>query len=651
MFLEAILMAVVPRELTQGQRIPLRDLTASLRFSVEVDLRFSSSAVVDISSFGLDADGQLSDDRYFQFYNQRRSPCGSITLLDSATQGQQRCELDLACLPDGIRRLVFVASIDGDGRMGDLRSGYLRLLVDHREVGRFAFDGTLFADEKALMVGEIYWRDGWRFAAVGQGFSGGLSAVLRHFGGEEADEAPAGPSEACQSSVEVPPVSRHEEAAQPNFAPPWQPVGALMVDGKRICRQCGRGQGLLGSLGYNSQAGRCGSCDKEAKRGLRDFRQRCLFAMEDMARIDLDALESCVRSYRLDLNEAWAFVRGDVLAALERCIQTWAKVDLLDRARIARLYQVMSRTLLPKSMGEPLMQQVQDALAMQALQRFRQMFVAACEDGILTDDEWRELQGLVRREGLDLDRALASVQAEALGFMQRTLAIAAADGEITEAEEQDFHRLRQQLKVPAPLVQPLVQRLNELRTLTRLRRGELPTVTTNVRLESHEICHLETSATYRKVTARSVTPIAGRLIATSKQLHFLSPNGGWKIKLGAIMRVYHQGNAIHLELSNKTGNGRYDLADAHRVEAIIDALVRIEKRQLLVNQSDNPTRHIPHDVRRLVWQRDQGRCTQCQDRNYLEYDHIIPYSRGGANTVNNVQLLCRRCNLTKGDRI
>jgi 5-methylcytosine-specific restriction endonuclease McrA len=35
----------------------------------------------------------------------------------------------------------------------------------------------------------------------------------------------------------------------------------------------------------------------------------------------------------------------------------------------------------------------------------------------------------------------------------------------------------------------------------------------------------------------------------------------------------------------------------------------------------------------------------------LEFDHIIPHAKGGANTEGNVRLLCRRCNNEKGDRI
>ena len=41
---------------------------------------------------------------------------------------------------------------------------------------------------------------------------------------------------------------------------------------------------------------------------------------------------------------------------------------------------------------------------------------------------------------------------------------------------------------------------------------------------------------------------------------------------------------------------------------------------------------IPDDVRLYVWQRDQGKCVQCGSQEKLEYDHIIPVSRGGGNT-------------------
>jgi hypothetical protein len=56
-------------------------------------------------------------------------------------------------------------------------------------------------------------------------------------------------------------------------------------------------------------------------------------------------------------------------------------------------------------------------------------------------------------------------------------------------------------------------------------------------------------------------------------------------------------------------------------------------------------------VKREVWRRDDGRCSQCGSRERLEYDHIIPVSQGGSNTVRNIELLCEPCNRRKGSRI
>src|SRR3990170_1867641 len=45
---------------------------------------------------------------------------------------------------------------------------------------------------------------------------------------------------------------------------------------------------------------------------------------------------------------------------------------------------------------------------------------------------------------------------------------------------------------------------------------------------------------------------------------------------------------------------------------------------------------IPDDVKMYVWNRDGGKCLKCGSQEKLEFDHIIPLSKGGSNTARNI---------------
>jgi hypothetical protein len=60
---------------------------------------------------------------------------------------------------------------------------------------------------------------------------------------------------------------------------------------------------------------------------------------------------------------------------------------------------------------------------------------------------------------------------------------------------------------------------------------------------------------------------------------------------------------------------------------------------------------VPTEVRRAVFERDGGACTECGSGFDLQYDHVLPLSRGGATAVENLQLLCGDCNRRKGASI
>jgi tellurite resistance protein TerA len=171
-------------DFARGQKGKLADIGCTGAFPIVLSIA-TQGMEVDIVCFGLDADDKLSDDRYMVFYNQKSCPGDAVTLEISA--GKSTFTTDVTRLPDSIHKLVFTAAISGEGTMRKLGASTMYL-----GNASFPFSGADFQDEKAVIVGEVYKRDGqWRFGAVGQGFNGGMSALLKHFGGTEAQSAPS----------------------------------------------------------------------------------------------------------------------------------------------------------------------------------------------------------------------------------------------------------------------------------------------------------------------------------------------------------------------------------------------------------------------------------------------------------------------------
>lgn len=82
-----------------------------------------------------------------------------------------------------------------------------------------------------------------------------------------------------------------------------------------------------------------------------------------------------------------------------------------------------------------------------------------------------------------------------------------------------------------------------------------------------------------------------------------------------------------------------------RMRKTIDAFENLEKLPSARREK------IPEKVRIFVWQRDEGRCSECGSRENLEFDHIIPVEKGGSSTARNIQLLCEACNRKKSNNL
>ncbi|MBV2353157.1 TerD family protein [Streptomyces sp. J2-1] len=198
------------REFQRGHKARISDLTAGTDLYVGVQIS-GPGLTFDISAFGLDADERLSDDRYFVFFNQPKSPEESIQLLGAQAGDSESFRVTLDRIPPQVRKLAFTATLDGAGQMSQIGPGHVRVVAGGEEVARYSFDGSEFTTERAVMLADFYFKDVWRFAAVGQGFDGGLDALLKNFGGEVLEEeAPQQPQQGGAAPAFAP----------PSFAPP-----------------------------------------------------------------------------------------------------------------------------------------------------------------------------------------------------------------------------------------------------------------------------------------------------------------------------------------------------------------------------------------------------------------------------------------------
>ncbi|MBW1599014.1 TerD family protein [Streptomyces sp. JJ38] len=179
--------------MAKGSNIELRAAT------VQAVLRWAGAPAgldIDASALLLGADGRVRSDDDFVFYNQPRHPSGLVRHLAKTREPEglaDTVEADLASLDPTVDRIMLTASADG-GTFAEV-SGGLRLLV-RESAGMTAiasFDiQPETGSETALICGELYRRGGgWKFRALGQGYSSGLVGLATAFGVsvDEAGEA------------------------------------------------------------------------------------------------------------------------------------------------------------------------------------------------------------------------------------------------------------------------------------------------------------------------------------------------------------------------------------------------------------------------------------------------------------------------------
>jgi tellurium resistance protein TerD len=148
---------------------------------------------LDASAFLLKEGDKVRADTDFIFYNQLKSPDGSVEHTGDNLTGEgegddEVIKVDLSRVPPEVQKISVAVTIhDAEGRrqnFGMVTNAFIRIVNDSggTEIARYDLSEDA-STETAMVFGEVY-RNGpeWKFRAVGQGYNGGLGPLARNFG-------------------------------------------------------------------------------------------------------------------------------------------------------------------------------------------------------------------------------------------------------------------------------------------------------------------------------------------------------------------------------------------------------------------------------------------------------------------------------------
>ncbi|MFG2889270.1 TerD family protein [Streptomyces sp. NPDC048248] len=158
------------------------------------DARSTTGAPFDLDASALlCGSGRVLGDEYFVFYNNLKSPEGSVEHTGDNLTGEGEGDdesilVDLPQVPEAVDKIVFPVSIhDAELRgqsFGQVSNAFIRVVnqADGSELARYDLSEDA-SSETAMIFGELYRYNGeWKFRAVGQGYASGLRGIALDFG-------------------------------------------------------------------------------------------------------------------------------------------------------------------------------------------------------------------------------------------------------------------------------------------------------------------------------------------------------------------------------------------------------------------------------------------------------------------------------------
>jgi 5-methylcytosine-specific restriction endonuclease McrA len=259
--------------------------------------------------------------------------------------------------------------------------------------------------------------------------------------------------------------------------------------------------------------------------------------------------------------------------------------------------------------------------------------------------------------GISREVVLHAIKQQAVRFIEHALADAKEDNVLTELEESHLLQLLRTFDMPSDVKNYVTAEVKELRILTNIANGKLPTVTapSSLNLKAGELVHHHGQAVWRQLKLLKSGPSTehhdGMLTITDCRLLFNSSSRSESFGFASIVSYDTSRGVIELQLKSKPVQ-QFVTIEGSRIPAMVFHVAVKMANQVITNQDEKRrSRHIAREVRQRVRQRYSGRCAECDAADYLEFDHIVPVAKGGSNSEANVQLLCRGCNSRKSDMI
>lgn len=148
---------------------------------------------LDAAAFLLSAEGKVTDDRNFVFYNNLTSPDGAVTHTGDNRSGvgegdDEQIKINLAGVDSNVSKISFGITIhearERNQNFGQVSNAYVRVLDEATGEELIRYDlGEDYSIETALVVGELYRNNlEWKFNAIGSGYNNGLAGLCQDFG-------------------------------------------------------------------------------------------------------------------------------------------------------------------------------------------------------------------------------------------------------------------------------------------------------------------------------------------------------------------------------------------------------------------------------------------------------------------------------------